>query len=90
MAFPEDSFDDYDNYLMNYSHEYYFSNKHDNNFWSSFGGTDLPKQHVKDFLTDLEEEWEPKPGDLCLVDKKGPRFESNPFELEFLAKTDFK
>jgi len=81
LAFPKDSFDDYDNYLSGNKDEYYFANQKNNKFWSSFRETNLPKQHVKDFLNDLEEEWEPKPGEICLVNIYGKNL-----ELEFLCK----
>lgn len=84
LAFPKDSFDNYDNYLKASVNEYYFTGKYDNNFWTSFRETDLPKQHVKDFLTDLEEDWEPKPGEICLVNYGGKKV-----KLEFFAKTDY-
>lgn len=67
LTFPKDGFDDYNKYLNFSVNEYYFANKYADIFWSSFRETDLPTQHVKDFLTNLEEEWEPKPGEICLV-----------------------
>ena len=90
LAFPEDDFDDYTNYIKDYNSEYYYASFSNPKRWFSEKRTKLPTQHVKDFLNDLQEEWEPKPGEICLVEKKSPKFKSSPFELEFLAKTDFK
>lgn len=82
LAFPEDSFDNYLNYLKVSFGDYYFAGKEDNKFWSSFRETDLPTQHVKDFLIDLGE-WEPKPGEIFLVNRNG-----EVLELEFIVKAD--